>query len=85
MRLVEYWWTVTWRSASNWVTLAVNTIGAHALVFLAVLPFAPLYVQFPLAITIALVASAPSWWARAVRQPKLQASIEEKRDADNAD
>lgn len=82
MRLIDEWWTVLWRSASNWVTLAVNTIAAHALVFLAVLPFAPLYVQLPLAVLIALVASSPTWFARIVRQTKLRAKVKEARDAD---
>lgn len=78
MKLITEWRTVLKRSATTWVTLIVNTIAAHALVFLAVLPFAPLYIQLPLAVVIALVASSPTWLARIVEQPKLQAKIEEQ-------
>lgn len=81
MNLISGWRTVLWRSASNWVTLIVNTLVAHAIVFLAVLPFAPLYLQLPLAILIAIVASSPTWLSRVIEQPKLNAKIEEKRDA----
>lgn len=80
MKIIEEWRTVLKRSATTWVTLAVNTIAAHALVFLAVLPFAPFYVQLPLAILIAVVASSPTWLARITEQPKLNAKIEEKRN-----
>lgn len=84
MKLVDEWWTVLKSSATTWVTLVMNTIAAHALVFMAVLPFAPLYVQLPLAVLIALVASSPTWLARIVVQPKLTAKLEakaeEKRD-----
>lgn len=80
MRLIAEWRTVVWRSAANWVTLAVNTIAAHALVFIAVLPFAPLWVQLPLAILIAVVASSPTWLARITEQPRLNAKIEESRN-----
>lgn len=80
MKIIEEWRTVLKRSATTWVTLAVNTIAAHALVFIAVLPFAPLYIQLPLAILIAVVASSPTWLARITEQPKLNAKIEEKRN-----
>lgn len=82
MRLVENYWTVLWRSTANWVTFAVNLATAHALVFLAVVPFAPLTTQLPLAIGIAVLASAPTWAARIWKQPKLAAKIEEKRAGD---
>lgn len=78
MNLVSHWRTVLLRSATTWVTLIVNTLVAHAIVFLAVLPFAPLYLQLPLAIVIAIVASSPTWLSRIVEQPKLNAKIEEK-------
>lgn len=81
MKLIDNWWTVLTRSAANWVTLIVNTIAAHALIFMAVLPFAPLWVQLPLAILIALVASSPTWLARVIDQPKLNEKLQEKRDA----
>lgn len=80
MKLIDQWATVLWRSASNWVTLLVNTLVAHAIVFLAVLPFAPLWVQLPLAIVIAIVASSPTWLARIAEQPKLQEKLEDKAD-----
>jgi Sec-independent protein secretion pathway component TatC len=78
MILIDQWATVLKHSATTWVTLIVNTLVANALVFLAVLPFAPLYVQLPLAILIALVASSPTWFARIVSQPKMVAKVEEK-------
>lgn len=77
--LVEEWWTVLTRSATNWVTFAVNVITAHALVFLAVLPFAPLYVQLPLAILIAVAASSPSWATRIIHQKGLAEKVKAKR------
>jgi Sec-independent protein secretion pathway component TatC len=77
MILIDQWATVLKHSATTWVTLIVNTLVANALVFLAVLPFAPLYVQLPLAILIALVASSPTWFARIV-SPKMVAKVEEK-------
>lgn len=80
MKLVEGWWAVLLHSTANWVTLIVNTIVAHAIVFLAVLPFAPLYLQLPLAVLIAVVASSPTWLARIVDQPKLRARIGGKSD-----
>lgn len=79
MKLIDAWFTVWLRSATTWATLAVNTIAAHALVFLAVLPFAPLYVQLPAAILIAVVASSPTWLARVVSQPKLAEKVEAKK------
>lgn len=78
MKFVEEWKTVLWRSASNWVTLLVNTIVAHALVFFAVLPFAPFYLQLPLALLFALIASSPTWLARVIAQPVMAAKVEEK-------
>lgn len=78
MNLISEWPTVIWRSATTWVTLAVNTLVAHAIVFLAVLPFAPLFVQLPLAILIAIVASSPTWLSRVIEQPKMNAKVEEK-------
>ena len=68
--LISGWRTVLFRSASNWVTLIINTLVAHAIVFLAALPFAPLYLQLPLAILIAIVASSPTWLSRVIEQPK---------------
>ncbi len=79
--LIDQWWTVLWRSASNWVTLAVNICVANAMIFLAVLPFAPLYIQLPLAVLIAIVASSPTWLSRVVSQPKMVAKVEEKSNA----
>jgi Sec-independent protein secretion pathway component TatC len=81
MRFVTEWPTVLWRAASNWVTLIVNTVIAHALVFFAILPFAPFYLQLPLALFIALVASSPTWLARVIEQPKMAAKVEEKQEA----
>lgn len=81
MKLIDHPWTVLKRSATTWVTLAVNTIAAHALVFLAVLPFAPIYVQLPLAVLIAIVASSPTWLARVAKQPRMEAKLEEKAGA----
>lgn len=79
MTLISEWRTVLWRSASNWVTLIVNTLVAHAIVFLGVLPFAPLYLQLPLAVLIAVVASSPTWFARVWHQPKLNEKVTDKR------
>lgn len=78
MNLISEWRTVLWRSASNWVTLIVNTLVAHAIVFLAVLPFAPLYLQLPLAILIAIVASSPTWLSRVIEQPKMNEVVADK-------
>lgn len=80
MNLIAHWRTVLFRSATTWVTLIVNTLVAHAIVFLAVLPFAPLYLQLPLAIVIAIIASSPTWLSRIVEQPKLAAKLEGKSD-----
>jgi len=81
MKLIDHPWTVLKQSATTWVTLIVNTVVAHAIVFMAVLPFAPIYLQLPLAVLIALVASSPTWLARVVAQPKLEQKIQEKADA----
>lgn len=78
MNVVEQWFTVWKRSATTWASFAVNLVTAHALVFMAVLPFAPLYWQLPLAIGIAILASAPTWAARIWKQPKLTEKIAAK-------
>ena len=78
MTFVAQWPTVLLRSASNWVTLIVNTLVAHAIVFLAVLPSAPVYVQLPLALLIAIVASSPTWLSRVVAQPKMNDVVADK-------
>lgn len=80
MRLIDEAWTTLKGSATTYAALIVNTIIAYPLVFIAVLPFAPLYVQLPLAVIFAIVASSPVWAARIWKQPKLEAKIEEKKN-----
>lgn len=83
--LVDNWATVLWHSAttrtSALVGAIVGTIGVHYLVLLGILPFLPFYLQLPLALGIGAVVAGPTLAARLFKQPKMQAKIEEKRDA----
>ncbi len=88
MKFIDNWATVAWRSATTWVTYALQavctTIAVHWMVFMGVLPFLPLYFQLPLALLIAAVTTAPTIIARLTKQPKLNEKIKEKRDASQA-
>lgn len=82
---VDHPWTVVKGAATSYVVLAMNTIIAYPLVFIAVLPFAPLYIQLPSAVIFALVASSPVWYSRAIAQPKLAEKIEKVEAKDKPD
>lgn len=81
---IEDWCVYLRRSATTWVTGAVNTImaiiGVHWAVLLGVLPFVPLYWQLPLALLVAALTTAPTIIARLTKQPKLNAKIEEAKN-----
>lgn len=78
--LIKHAWTYFKGSAVTYATLIVNTIIAYPLVFIAVLPFAPIYIQLPAALIFALVASSPVWASNLWKQPKLTEKLKEKEN-----
>lgn len=86
MNFVSEWRTVLVRSATNWTAAILGAlVGALAHTYVAafaVLPFLPPLLQLPLAVLLgAIVIGGPIILARLTDQPKLQAKIEEHRDA----
>lgn len=90
MRLVENWWDLLVGASSNWTVVGMSfLVGAVAqahmamFAFLAFLPW--LWAQVVGGgLVLALLIGGPTIMARITHQDKLQAKIEEKRNADQS-
>ena len=85
IELVDHWWTILRRSSVAWAASAWGGIGALIVMiwpvaqwaFDQVLPRDPLW-RIPFALATLAVTAGSMLFARAVKQPKLQAKLEEK-------
>ena len=88
LNLVEHWGTVLRRSAVTWAIGFWGAVGSVIIMvwpvaqwaFDEVLPENPLW-RVPFALATFAVTVGSVVFARLKRQPKLQAKLEEKRDA----
>ena len=86
LKLIDDWLTVARRSATTWVTGAVQIVvaivGVHWAVLLGVLPFVPFWLQLPIALAVAAITLAPTVVARVTAQPKMQEKLKGKSDVE---
>lgn len=87
MRFIEYWRAIWWRRWSTWLAglnaIFVGYVFSQPILVIGLLGFVPYgMLQIILIVIAALLAFALPVFVATLKQPALEAKIEEKKNAD---